>query len=201
MLKDVQIKFTGKTLTGNAGLVHVGRFAKKLGVHAILQDSLTLERGTNARSNVVEVVMMVTLGVLAGVTQMSHLAILRTDSVLRRIFKWDTFPVATTFSRMFKRFTHQHCHELSEAEDRLRKKVWGRKWPGRIILDLDSSVRGVFGCQEGAEKGYNPKKTGGGSWNMLWLNCSLGNLGRAQENRGRMNDVKATWKRCGRSPP
>lgn len=160
MMKDVQVTFTGKNLTGNAGLIHVGRFAKKLGLQDILQESLTLERGANATYPVVEVVTMVTLGVLAGVKHMSHLAILRTDSVLRKIFNWDRFPVATTVSRMFKRFTHQHCHELSEAEATLRKKVWGRKWLGRIILDLDSSVRGVFGSQEGAEKGYHPKKKG-----------------------------------------
>ena len=167
MLKDVQITFTGNSLTGNAGLVHVGRFAKKLGLHDILQDSLTLERGANATYHVVEVVTMVTLGVLAGVRHMSHLAMLRTDSVLRRLFNWEKFPVATTVSRMFKCFTHQHCHELSEAEDTLRKKVWGRKWLGRIILDMDSSVEGVFGSQEGARKGYNPKKKGQKSYHPL----------------------------------
>jgi hypothetical protein len=185
MMKDVQVTFTGKNLTGNAGLIHIGRFAKKLGVQDILQESLTLERGANATYNVVEVVTMVTLGVLAGVKHMSHLAILQTDSVLRRIFKWGKFPVATTCSRIFKRFTHKHCHELSEAEDRLRKKVWGRKWLGRIILDLDSSVRGVFGCQEGAEKGYNPRKKGQRSYHPLF--CFIAQTRECFHN----------WFRCG----
>jgi hypothetical protein len=32
MMKNVKVEFTEKNLTGNAGLVHVGRFAKKLGL-------------------------------------------------------------------------------------------------------------------------------------------------------------------------
>jgi hypothetical protein len=37
-----------------------------------------------------------------------------------------------------------------------RKKVWDKKWFGRVTLDLDSTVIGVNGSQEGAEKGFNP---------------------------------------------
>ena len=37
----------------------------------------------------------------------------------------------------------------------------------RITLDMDSSVKGVYGNQEGAEKGYNPKKKGQKSYHPL----------------------------------
>jgi hypothetical protein len=36
----------------------------------------------------------------------------------------------------------------------------GKKWFGRVILDLDSTVIGINGSQEGAEKDFNPKKKG-----------------------------------------
>ena len=32
MMKNIKVEFTEKNLTGNAGLVHFGRFMKKLGV-------------------------------------------------------------------------------------------------------------------------------------------------------------------------
>lgn len=60
-----------------------------------------------------------------------------------------------------------HCKELSDVESMARKKVWGKKWFGRIILDMDSSVKGVYGNQEGAEKGYNSKKKGQKSYHPL----------------------------------
>jgi len=63
----------------------------------------------------------------------------------------------TTFSRIFALFNHKHCNELHEAETIIRQKVWSKKWLCRVTLDLDSTVIGVNGSQEGAEKGYNPK--------------------------------------------
>jgi hypothetical protein len=98
---------------------------------------------------------------------MSHLEILRVDKVIRTLFGWRGFPDNRTFGKVFRLFTHAHCNQLSEVEAKARKKVWGKKWLGRITLDLDSTVRGVNGCQEGAEKGYNPRKKGQKSYHPL----------------------------------
>ena len=106
-------------------------------------------------------------GVLAGAKHLSHLVILKSDHALRALFRWENFPDFTTVSRIFKLFTPKHCKELSDAEAEARKKVWGKKWFGRVTLDMDSSVRGVYGNQEGAAKGYNPKKNGQKSYHPL----------------------------------
>lgn len=160
-------KFSEKNLTGNAGLVNLGRFSEKLGLPKILDRHLTIERASNADYQVSEVVMMLVFGVLAGAKHMSHMAILRSDEVLRTLFKWDKFPVSTSFGRIFKLFTQKHCKELSDAESVVRDKVWGKKWFGKITLDMDSTVRGVYGNQEGTAKGYNSKKKGQKSYHPL----------------------------------
>jgi hypothetical protein len=105
--------------------------------------------------------------VLAGAKHLSHLVILRYDSVLRKIFKWDRFPDETTFGRIFRLFSPKNCKELSDVESIIRKKVWSKKWFGKITLDMDSTVKGVYGNQQGAEKGYNPKKRGQKSYHPL----------------------------------
>ena len=74
-MQKVHMKFTGKNLTGNAGLTHPGRFAQKLGLKNILEETLTLQRAANARYHVADVIIMVMPGVLAGAKHMSHLAI------------------------------------------------------------------------------------------------------------------------------
>jgi len=81
---------------------------------------------------------------------------------------WDSFPHNSTFGRRFKLFQQVHCHELSEAENEARRKVWSKQWFGRVTLDLDSSVRGVYGSQEGAAKGYNPHNKGQKSYHPLF---------------------------------
>ena len=167
-MKAIKVEFTEKNLTGNAGLVHFGRFIDKLKLHERLNSHLSITRASNADYQAADVVVMLVLGVLAGAKHMSHMAILGMDSAIRKISGWKIFPVASTFSRIFKLFTHQNCNELSEVEDLIRKLVWKKKWFGRITIDLDSSVRGVFGTQEGAEKGYNPNKKGQRSYHPLF---------------------------------
>ena len=166
-MKAIKVEFTEKNLTGNAGLVHFGRFIDKLKLHERLNSHLSITRASNADYQAADVVVLLVLGVLAGAKHMSHMAILGMDSAIRTISGWKIFPVASTFSRIFKLFTHKHCNELSEVEDLIRRLVWKKKWFGRITIDLDSSVRGVFGTQEGAEKGYNPDKKGQSGYHPL----------------------------------
>jgi hypothetical protein len=167
-MRKFHTQFTEKNLTGNAGLTLIGRFAEKLGVAKILESNISIERGASADYQIKDVGMMLMIAVIAGAKHICHLSVIRTDNVLRTLFRWDKFPDDTTVSRIFKLFTHRHCQELSEIETEIRKKVWGKKWFGRVTLDMDSSVKGVFGNQEGAQKGYNTKKKGQKSYHPLF---------------------------------
>ena len=161
------VTFSEKNLTGNAGLVHLGRFAEKLGIGEMLRKKLSIERAPNADYQAADAVLMLMMSVLAGVKHMVHTVILKNDNVLRALFRWDKFPDTTTFGRIFRLFSPRHCKELAEVEGAARGKVWDKKWFGKVTLDMDSTVRGVYGSQEGAEKGYNPKKKGQKSYHPL----------------------------------
>ncbi len=89
--------FSEKNLTGNAGLLNLGRFAEKLGLSKTLANHITIKRAPNADYQASDVVLMLVLGVLVGVKHMSHMALLRSDEVIRALFKWDKFPVDTSF--------------------------------------------------------------------------------------------------------
>lgn len=167
-MKNVTVKFDEKKLTGNAGLIHFARFIEKLNLHNELNRLIQIDRAPNADYQVSDVIIMLAFGVICGIKHMSHMAILRADKVLRSIFNWDKFPVDSSFGRIFKLFSHRSCHELSEVEDKTRRKVWNKKWYGKVTLELDSSVNGVCGFQEGAEKGYNPGKKGQKSYHPLF---------------------------------
>jgi hypothetical protein len=167
MMRRFHVQFLSKNLTGNAGLIHLGRFVDKLGLGQSLEDGLSIERGDNAKYSAADAVLILALGVIAGAKHLSHLVILRYDSAIRKLFKWDQFPDETTFGRIFRLFSQKNCKELSDVESTIRKKVWSKKWFGKITLDMDSTVKGVYGNQEGAEKGYNPKKKGQKSYHPL----------------------------------
>ena len=166
-MRQFHVTFDEKRLTGNAGLVHLGRFADKLDLPRMLKENISIQRGPTAKYSVADIIMMLAMGVLAGAKHMRHLAILRSDHVICALFKWTAFPDNSTLGRWFKLFRPVHCQELSAVEDRARKKVWSKKWFGRITLDVDSTVRGVYGSQQGAETGYNPKNKGQKSYHPL----------------------------------
>ncbi|MFH1947054.1 MAG: IS1380 family transposase, partial [Candidatus Magasanikbacteria bacterium] len=44
MMRKYYVTFSEKNLTGNAGLVHLGRFAEKLGIQKMLDKTLTIQR-------------------------------------------------------------------------------------------------------------------------------------------------------------
>ena len=63
-MKTFQVKFTAKNLTGNAGLVHLGKFAEKLRLPQALKKAISIERGPTANYDVANVIMMLIMGVL-----------------------------------------------------------------------------------------------------------------------------------------
>ena len=64
MMRSFHVQFSEKNLTGNAGLVHLGRFIDKLGLSQALEDGLSIERGANAKYSVADTVLILALGVL-----------------------------------------------------------------------------------------------------------------------------------------
>jgi len=65
-MKAIKVEFTEKHLTGNAGLVHFGRFLDKLKLHERLNSHLSITRASNADYQAADVVVMLVPGVLAG---------------------------------------------------------------------------------------------------------------------------------------
>ena len=47
-MKNFHVKFTAKNLTGNAGLVHLGKFAEKLQLPKTLKKVISIKRGHTA---------------------------------------------------------------------------------------------------------------------------------------------------------
>jgi len=167
-MKPFKIEFSEKNLTGNAGLTHFGRFIKKLNLAKILESQISINRAPNADYSISDIIIMLIIGITAGAKHMSHLAIIRTDLGIRKLFDWLKFPSDSTFCRIFSLFTQKECNQIAEVENIIRRKVWGKKWFGRVTLEFDSSVKTVYGKQEGANVGYNPKKKGQQSYHPLF---------------------------------
>jgi len=69
-------------------------------------------------------------------------------------------------SRFYGNFNHKTTQMLRYINLKVFKKLLRKKKLKSISVDIDSSVVNVEGHQEGAVKGYNPKKPGNNCYNI-----------------------------------
>lgn len=191
----ISVEMNAKHLTVNAGLLPVLRFMDKLRLDTLVKQSVsTPPRAENADYQFHDALRMVVTGQIAGATAMTQVSKICGDEVVARMAGWDHVPVATTLTRIFKAIKQRNLVELESLIPRMRGKVWkrlvrhGKKLAcatHRILIDIDSTVQGVCGAQDGAEVGYNPHKKGQKSYHPLIAFCA------------ETKEVLHSWYRCG----
>lgn len=105
-----------------------------------------------------EIIESFIMSVILGAGNCNNASQISYDEVLKEIFQWKRgMPSQSTLSRFFPKYDHDSSDMI--FSDLLS---WWFKEMGQnnLTLDIDSTVITRFGNQEGAEKGYNPKRHG-----------------------------------------
>jgi len=179
--KKVRFQTGANGLTSQAGLLPVARFLKGLKFSTRIDEMVPHARGANAVYGLADVVELTVVGLIGGATAMSKVVALFADRVLRRCTGWLRVPDDTTVHRIFKEVREEQIPQLEALNHQLRGRVWKRlraygrsplKHGKPLWLDGDSTVKTVFGHQEGAAKGYNPHKKGALSYHPLLVFCT-----------------------------
>jgi hypothetical protein len=164
----VPLPFDKRNMTSRGGLFVFAKFLDRIGLHRILEKNLSLsirKGGTHTKQPIISRIYALILSITAGCFRMYEIDKLRDDPQFKTVQVELFDGVSTTFSRTLKKFRRVHVYELSRSFCRIVKKlVTGMRM---ITMDLDSTVTPVYGNQEGADKGYNPKKKGLKSYHPL----------------------------------
>ena len=165
--KAIGITFTDKPVTAFGGLALFVAFAERLGLAQMLEAALPFTLTSPNATPPHQILLAFFAGVLAGARRFAQLAVLRADEPVRQLFGLRRFPSTATFTRFFRRFSAKTVTEtfaplFAGCLARLPHRAEG------YTLDLDSSVFERYGAQEGALKGYNPKKRGRPSHHPLF---------------------------------
>jgi len=97
------------------------------------------------------------LSVLAGHKRYAHITALRNDGVLPELLGMEKIVSEDAVRRAFKAIGEDEGREwLQRHLDYCTAPLLAEPW----ILDADSTVKPLYGHQEGAVLGYNPKKPG-----------------------------------------
>jgi hypothetical protein len=171
--KVVTEEFTSKNLTrfGGSGLIR--RFLNRHEVEKALEEKVKVEGRRKCKYSAGRMFVSLLYGVFLGYPRPSQMEVLSTDRVFQKVAGLLYFPVQSTISRFFSSLKVAVARQVAQLNfDFLLRFREGFKTFKSITLDLDSHVTTVYGKQQRARVGYNPKKKGRRSYHPLF--CFIG---------------------------
>lgn len=164
--KKVVLRQTPRAVTPFGGLSVFIEFLKRIGFPEQVRRDLPFCLNSPNAIPAGETFTAFLVAVLAGARRFAHSSMLRADRALHALLGIERFPTDGTIRNLFKRFTQGMVVRMYEPLWAWQVERLPRREEG-YSLDLDSTVFERYGQQEGAKKGYNPKKHGRASHHPL----------------------------------
>jgi hypothetical protein len=179
----IKVAFSGKNYTPFGGLSLFNKFLCKLGVEKFLdvvhpsgdksEELKALPLVKEGGYSVGRKILSVVNGLVLGLERPSDTKILQKDKVAQTLLEYEGYPHQSTLSRFLKSFRVKGAIAIGKKNLQLLLRVRNNfaDWL-KLTLDLDSEVKTVYGNQQRAKVGYNPKKPGRKSYHPLF--CFIG---------------------------
>ena len=122
----------------------------------------------NRDYSVSQMLLALVYPIVLGLDRIETAALLRSDGTFQYLTGLQSFPDPQTLRRFLLNAPTHLREQLHRTNDRLLQRfIYMPEHRSRLIFDLDSTVLTVFGHQEGAEVGYNPRYRGKRSYDPL----------------------------------
>lgn len=184
---QVQITFTNKQLTAWGGACSVvAKFLERIRFREWVLTHVPIEENSPNAKGIYEKVLALLLTSLTGGTRFSHVTWWSHGMEgLKACFGVDWLPQATSvLTRFFGKFRQRHNEELRSAAVGLAGQLIEAEKLTEDTLILDSTVCERYGAQEGACKGYSPRKPGRPSHHPLKAGLGSGYVVNLWNRRG-----------------
>lgn len=190
----INIISSSDNLTSQAGLIPAVHFLDKLDFMGLTKQFLYRQRAQQATYQFSDTIYLAVIAILGGATSILAIPVVWADRVLQELAGVENVPDQSILNRIFHLFTFAMVSSLEALNHRMRERAWKKAFPNEtdcpwaasdMWIDADSTVKTVFGSQEGAEKGYNPHKRGAKSYHPLLAFCAT------------TKEILQGWFRCG----
>lgn len=173
--RNLPISFTGASLTHFGGLVLLHQFVQQLRLRSRLAHTVRVPQRNN-RYSTTEATLALVYPIILGLGRIETTQLLRRNGVFQYLTGLPAYPDPQTLRRSLARFAEVGLSDFLALHDRLRQQLLPFPEPlPTAIFDFDSTVLTVYGHQEQAAVGFNPKKRGRPSY--LPLLCVEGQTG------------------------
>lgn len=165
--RSVRIACDHRGLTHFGGVYFFNEFLRVLQVRHFLARHLAYPR-RNHRYKLSQMVLALVYPIVLGLDRLETASFLRLDDTFQFLAGLTSFPDPQTLRRFLLHAPETFWEQMHRVNDRLLQNfIHLPDHRSRLIFDLDSSVVTVFGHQENAAVGYNPRYRGKRSYNPL----------------------------------
>lgn len=156
----ILLEQTPKAVTPFGGLTSFVAFLQQIGFATEIEKALPFATPTSPNAiPLAHTLTAFVMAVLTGASRFAHTDWLRADRALHALLGIVRFPGTDTVRNFFLRFTQAHIQSFWRPLWRWLLSMLSCPKEG-FHLDLDSTVFQRAGTQEGAAKGYNPRRPG-----------------------------------------
>jgi len=160
---DSRVYFNQPNLTGFGGMPLLTSFIEKMGIEEDLEDVFDHQGYIYSTS---DILLSAITGITVGVDRLYHLNAIRDDAALTKALGLDQLPEESNLRRQLTQASNKEVERMRQVISKNLTKANQTDKIVEIGLDIDSTVATVYGKQEGAEVGYNPKKRGRASYSI-----------------------------------
>ena len=165
--RNLRIACNHRGLTHYGGVCFFHEFIQVLQLRRFLCRPLIYPR-RNQRYTLFQMTLALVYPILLGLGRIETASFLRSNGTFQYLTGLPGYPDPQTLRRFLSGAPADFRHQLHRINNRLQLQFIHRpEHRSRLILDLDSTVVTVFGHQEQAEVGCNPRYRGKRSYNPL----------------------------------
>lgn len=165
--RNLRVAFNHRGLTHFGGAYFFHEFLQVLQFRHFLAQNLTYPR-PNHRYSLSQMILALVYPLGLGLDRIETASFLRSNGTFQYLTGLQSFPDPQTVRRFLLQAPPRFWEQLHRVNDRLLQNfIHLPDHRSRLIFDLDSTVVTVFGYQDGAEVGYNPRYRGKRSYNPL----------------------------------
>ena len=156
--KILPAKFDNDTVTKHASINYLESFKEKIGFREMIGEYITYEKHHNSKFTTVDALEFMVDASMQGYSRFSHMEDLRNDNGYLKIkTKAPSEKVCRDLLLKLNSTNRSEARMLNKAILKAKAKSEGCR---NVSLNIDDTVCTVYGDQDGAGVGYNPKKNG-----------------------------------------
>lgn len=165
--KKIKKTFSGKRITKYSGLEPVINYIKATGIIKMIETLFPSKIYNATKHTNVQILLSIVLSSLSNINRMCRIENFTSDILVEKLLNLTNRIDANTISTKLKQLGQAGAIILQEGLFSIVSQWIEKSKLEKLTIDMDSTVSGVYGSQEGSAKGYNPVKKGQRSYHNL----------------------------------